>query len=316
MKKSPLLFIAFTWLLMLQLAAQPAPSRGYIKEISFTSENDAFLFKKADAYYTNGFFIKKTQVKNKNNKKQLPFFELGQLIFTPLNKKTVLESDIDRPFCGYLFLKAGKSIFYEDGGMLEYDFSAGVIGPASFGEEVQDSYHKLLKYARFSGWQYQISNAVGMDAHTSYAKTVIDENNWFRLVPIGEALVGTTFLEGRLGAYACLGRLTTNKNSALWNARLQTNAEKPTNKSECFFYWYPQWVYQAYNATVQGGMFAQNGSAVLGKVNPWLFQQAWGLCFAKSRFTTKLAIIYQTREAVSQIKDQRFGSIQVSYRMH
>ena len=311
----------YCWITCLLLGFLPAKAqekqdRVYQKEFSFTTENDAFLLNKADAYYTNGFFCKIASAGEKNGKKTVRLYELGQLIYTPLSRKTNSKLDIDRPFCGYLYLKFGQITFNNSGAILQYDASVGAIGPASYGEDVQNTYHKMLGYSRFTGWSYQIQNALGLDFHLSYAKTVFDNKNQFRLIPIGELRAGTIFTNVSLGMYTCLGQLTNNSNSALWNARVQSTKEQVAKKSELFLFWYPQIICQAYNATVEGGLFYNGNAAALGVTNTWLFQQTWGACMAKGRWTTKLGIVYQSREAKAQLKVQRYGSIQLAYRMH
>jgi hypothetical protein len=143
-----------------------------------------------------------------------------------------------------------------------------------------------------------------------------ESKNYFRLIPIGEAQAGTTFTNMRLGMYTCLGQLTNNRHSALWSARVQSTKEQASKQSEFFLYWYPQVIFQAYNATIAGGLFYSGTSAALGNTNSWMFQQTWGAIMAKGRWTAKLGIIYQTREAKAQLKAQRYGSVQIGYRIH
>jgi hypothetical protein len=43
----------------------------FSREFSFTTENDAYLFRKNDAYYTNGFFFALKTAKEKKGKKRV-----------------------------------------------------------------------------------------------------------------------------------------------------------------------------------------------------------------------------------------------------
>ena len=88
---------------------QTEKSSAFAREFSFTTENDAYLFKQNDAYYTNGFFFALKTAKEKKGKKQVNAWELGQMIYTPLIRKTAGPADIDRPYCGYLFLKFSET---------------------------------------------------------------------------------------------------------------------------------------------------------------------------------------------------------------
>ena len=303
-------------MLLWAVQAQQKKLECFTKEWSFTNDNDAYLFQEKDAYYTNGFFLKLTTAGKEEGNKITRSYEIGQMIYTPLLRKTTGPSDIDRPYCGYLFLKYHQSQFLKNDGLLQLTASLGMLGSASYGEDVQNGYHTLLKYARFGGWQYQVQNAVGIDIGIEYARTVIEDSLWIKLVPVAQMNLGTTFTNAKLGAYLCIGRFEKNNNSALWNARVQNKATYIRRKYELFVYWYPQCIFQGYNATVEGGLFSKGSGAVLGKTAPWMFQQNLGVCYAQGRWTTKLELVYQSREAVAQINTHQYGSMELGYRFH
>ncbi len=298
------------------LKAQIKPMATYDKELSFTTENDAFLLGKGDAYYTNGFFLQYTQAAERKGKKLIYAFEVGQAIYTPLIRLTTKPADIDRPYAGYLFAKYNRSSFAKNSGVLQYGATLGIVGPSSFGRDVQDWYHTMLGYGRFRGWGYQVQDAVGVDLHISYARTLVQDSSWIKLVPVGEARLGSNFTNATIGIMTCIGRFADNAHSVGWNARVQQKGETQINKTELFVYWYPQVIVQGYNATVEGGLFDKGDTAaVLGTTKRRMFQQSFGAYFAKGRWTTRVAIVYQTREAVAQKNPQRYGSIQVGYRI-
>jgi lipid A 3-O-deacylase len=290
-------------------------TRHFASEFSFTTENDAYLFRQHDAYYTNGFFFAlKTAKERGGGKKVIKTWELGQMIYTPLIRKTQNPADIDRPYCGYLFLKFSETKFPSNNTVFQYSGGLGEVGTASFGESVQNSYHKLLGYGRFTGWQYQVQNALGVDLGVTYAYTLFQDSSWIKLMPVVRANLGMNFTNARLGSYLCVGNFENNANSALWNARVQATHASTRRNHELFLYWHPEIVFQGYNATVQGGMLSKGSGAVLKGIEPVMFQQSWGICYAEGRWTTQLSLIFQTREASSQKDPQRYGSMQVSYR--
>ena len=297
--------------------SQTGKTGSFAREFSFTTENDAYLFQRKDAYYTNGFFFALRKAKEKKGKKVLEAFELGQKIYTPLTRKIVEPSEIDRPYCGYLFVQFSHTSFITNRSVLQYTASIGQVGTASFGEDVQNSYHKLLGYSRFNGWIYQVQDATALDLGISYAHTVYEDSSWIKLMPVVQANLGATFANASLGTYLCLGSFEGNRNSALWNARAQTKATATRKKQELFLYWYPQMTFQGYNATVEGGLFNKgNGGAALRQTERWMFQQSWGICYAAGRWTTKAALVYQSKETVTQTRPQQYGSVLVSYCMH
>lgn len=294
----------------------PRKVRAFFRsELTFATDNDAFLLQKHDAFYSNGFFLKLAKAGEKKGNKHIRSFELGQMIYTPLSRKTESIADIDRPYCGYLFLKYNQAQFLPKKSILQYSAALGVVGPASAGEGMQNSYHKLLRYARFTGWEYQVRNALGIDLGITYARTIWEDSSWIKLVPVGQLNLGTTFTNARLGMYTSLGIFEKNSSSALWNARIQTQSVETRKKYELFMYWYPQIIFQGYNATVEGGLFNKGPDAILGQTEPWMLQQNLGLCYAEGRWTTRLELVYQTKEARTQKGPHRYGSIQLSYRM-
>ena len=239
------------------------------------------------------------------------------MIFTPLIRKIVLPTEIDRPYCGYLSFQFNQTQFIKNRSVWQYRAGLGELGKASYGESVQNSYHKLLGYSQFNGWQYQVEDAFGVDLGVSYARTVYEDSSWLKIMPVAEANLGLTFTNAKLGSYFCLGSFEKNSNSALWNARVQTKSAYSSQKPELFFYWYPQWILQGYNATVQGGLLAKGiGSAMLRDPERWMFQQSFGVCYAKERFTANISLVYQSKETVTQTRAQQYGSVRVSYRMH
>lgn len=298
------------------LNAQHSQPDFFSKELYFTNENDAYLFQKKDANYSNGFFIKYIRAGEKKGNKITRSFELAQMIYTPQIRKTKDITDIDRPYCGYLFMKYGQSSFLRNEQVLQYSASLGIVGPASFGEEVQNAYHTLLNYATFTGWKYQVQNSVGIDLGVTYAKTVLHPTSWLKWIPSAQLNLGTLFTNAKLGSYFCVGRFENNNNSALWNARVQSKEVTLKRNHEFFVYWFPQIILQAYNATVEGGMINKYTGIELGETTPFMFQEEIGVCFAQDRWTTKIVWVYQTREAVAQKTTQQYVSLQVGYRIH
>lgn len=298
------------------LAQEKAGSEGLAHEISFTTENDAFLFRKHDAYYTNGIFLRFSSSTDRNQKKILRSYELGQMIYTPLIRKTLSKADIDRPYCGFLFARYSRASFSAGDAMFQYSGTLGVVGDISLGEDLQNSYHKLLGYGRFTGWQYQVQNSVGFDMGMTYAKTIWKNAGWIKLVPQVQASLGTNYTNAKLGMNLVLGAFEDNRNSALWNARINSKESEFKRKSEFFMYWYPELILQGYNATIQGGLFSKGSSdEVLAEPERIMWQQTIGLCYAQGRWTAKFGWTFQDREANSQKTTQQYGSFMLAYRM-
>lgn len=307
----------FGLLLSLATGAVAQETGAYAKEFSFTTDNDAYLFRKNDAYYTNGFFFALRKAGTRNGKKTIRTWELAQKIYTPLIRKTTGPADIDRPYCGYLYLDYSQTFFSTSkDDVLRFHASLGVVGPGSLGEDVQNGYHSLLDYSRFTGWQYQVQNAVGMDVGISYARTLLQDSNWIKLVPMATANLGMLNTNATIGTMLCLGAFERNANSALWNARTQSSPTSTRRKYEFYGFWQPELLVQGYNATVQGGLFGKGSGAVLGVPETWVWQYRAGLAYAEDRWTVQLAFIHQSRETTTQKRAQQYASALLSYRFH
>ncbi len=310
------LYINGFLLLATTLKAQEKSAPVFGKEFSFTTENDAYLLQKKDAYYTNGVFFSLLKADQKKANKRIRNYQLGQMIFTPLSKRAG-PNEVDRPYCGLLFLKYSETRFQKNDSWIQFKVAPSMLGPASWGEGLQNSYHKLFGYSRFNGWQYQVQNAFGIDLGAAYAQTVLEDSSWLKLVPQATVNLGTTYTNASVGFYMVIGSFEKNSHSVLWNAGTSAVSENRRRKSELFVYWYPQIIYQAYNGTVQGGLLNKgDDGAVLRTSEKWMFQQSIGLCYGARKWSARVAWIYQTKEAVTQLSDQQYLSITTSFRLH
>lgn len=296
--------------------AQTRSTHAHGREFTLVTENDAYLLQKKDAYYTNGFSFNIRTASEKKGKRVINAYELGQKIYTPLIRKTTGPKDIDRPYCGYLYLQFSQTRFPGHDAVLQYQTTLAQVGQASLGEDLQNSYHKMLGYARFTGWQYQVQNALGMDAGIRYAQTLLQDSSLFKFVPVAELSLGMNYTYAGIGTYFCLGAFEKNQQTALWNTRLQQGGLRTDRKFELFAFWYPQVLLQGYNVTVQGGLISKGQGAVLADPQPLLFLQRIGLCFARGRVTTQLALVIQSKETTTQTQEHQYGSVQLSYRFH
>ncbi|MBC7651164.1 MAG: lipid A deacylase LpxR family protein [Deinococcales bacterium] len=306
----------FSMLLLVITCACYGQKTTYSKQLSFKTDNDAYLLQKKDGYYTNGLFVTLSTASEKNNHKIITSYELGQMIFTPRNVNFLRDGGIDRPFCGYLYLLYNKAVFLPKQQIIEWAASIGTVGANSLGENVQETIHKLFKYKKFVGWDTQISNEVGLNTTLKYAKALSTINTpLLKIIPQSELTLGTTFTNAKIGGYICFGLMREASNSSLFNASISKNTMAKT-KAECFIYWHPQLIYQLYNATVQGGLFTDNGHDVTAPVFATMYMQTFGLRVASGRIASKLEVAYQTQEARTQQQSQRYASISIGYQFH
>lgn len=286
----------------------------YSKEFSVQTDNDVYLLNSKDGYYTNGIFLEYSIASEKNRQKKIDRFVLGQTMFTTGDKKAVWrnEESIDRPYCGYLFAKYIQEKFIDNETIFGWNFSLGVTGKWSLAQQLQDSYHKIIHVKTYPYWETQITNSFGFNAGVNYTKTLAS-SSIAKMVAVAEANAGMHYTNIKAAAYFCLGAFEKNNSSALLNARANATANNSKRKYELFFYFHPILIAQGYNATTQGTLFYKTNNAVTCKPQTFMYQHTWGIAYAASRVTGKLEATYQTKEASTQNRQQRYASIHFAY---
>ncbi|HEY0677101.1 MAG TPA: lipid A deacylase LpxR family protein [Chitinophagaceae bacterium] len=303
------------------LFAQRAPGH-YSKEISFTTENDNYLLQKRDGYYTNGFYFSFQHlagIKKRSAGKVIMRYELGQMIFNPYKYSITDPEQMDRPFAGYLFVKASRSGFFSNEANLQYGLSAGILGKPSGAEQTQRVYHDLINIYKVEGWDYQLKDEFGLNIHAQYTHPVTGElrrGSGLDLNAIVKASAGNTFTNGVAGLLLRIGLLEKPSQSVAWSSRLHREQAGYFRKSEFFIFYQPEVMLQVYNATLQGGLFRSDKGPVRAELQPWLYQHRMGLMFAQDRCSIIFAVVHRTREARGMRRKENYGSVQLAYRFY
>lgn len=311
LKKSLLLLV----LVPLSVMAQKKPA-----EMGIVFDNDLYVSTVNDKYYTNGFeFFYRYLANNENEKvsKKIVEFRLGQYIYNP---QTIRAADInknDRPFAGYLFGEAGLNTFYQNESVLKVNGQLGYVGPNAFGEEMQRGFHDLFGYRNVYGWEYQIKNALAVQATIFYSVKLFPKKESYVDVQLqAEASVGTIFNSLTVGPVArfSLKKLLPVYDSNLYDGSLRAD-KNYREESEFYFYASPKINYQAYDATIQGSMFNDN-SPVTFPLEPFRFNAEAGLKYRKNQWNLSYSFLWRGREAKNRVIEGYFyGSIGLGYLM-
>ena len=283
------------------------------QQIGFTTENDAYLLKLNDAYYSNGIFLHLAYADESKKKiKRVHRFELGQQIFTPFKRTTRTPADIDRPYAGYTYIQYTRSWFNNETSVLQVNGTLGIIGPSSGGEALQNTYHRWLQYAPFLGWRYQISNQLVLNTGAVYAYTLLATNK-FKWMGWGAAQLGTAFINAAVGTKMLYGLFNSNQSSQLWNAAVK---KKGMPNKEFYIYWNPKITAQGYNATISGGSKTAADSAVTLHPKTLVFQNTIGLAYSEGRWAAQIELVHQSRETTIQLNRHRYIGLQLQYRIN
>jgi hypothetical protein len=94
---------------------------------------------------------------------------LGQNIYTPEDTQSTAYQPDDRPYAAWLYLGVAFHVYHppaEVGGTVRLDvfeITAGVVGPAALGREVQNGFHRFIDVETAKGWDHQIHNEPGLN---------------------------------------------------------------------------------------------------------------------------------------------------------
>jgi hypothetical protein len=304
--------------LIFVFASQLLFAQAKTAEIGIISDNDLYTSSKNDMYYTNGLmlfyrFLYKDSKDEIN--KSIAEFRLGQYIYNPRFINADVKEKIDRPYAGYLFVEAGKGVFYKNESVLKTNLQLGFIGPNSFAEQVQKGLHQLVGYKEVRGWQYQIKNALALQSNVLYSKKLFSQQS-SELVDLhfkSEANLGTIFTSASLGFLSRIGikKLTAVHNSNLYNASVTSNSQQIV--SEFYFYIAPSVCYQLYDATIQGSLFSDNSPQTF-PIIPFRFNGEAGFKYRKNNVNLSYVFVYRGKELYTNTSSGFFyGSIGVSY---
>ncbi len=216
-----------------------------------------------DYYYTNGFafevftpLAKRNPINSilfpfKSNELELNSFSMLQDIFTPRKKFNVEDQlDGDRPFAAYLLLGFKKVTYSQTNRIRTYsEMQIGVLGPAAYGEEVQNGIHNNLPTsAPVVGWENQISNSLMINYSASLEKQFY-YNNWFEFSGISTAKLGLPFTTVNVGVQSRIG---------LINLLPKDFEFLSSQKWQLFLTLSISGSLVGYNATLQGGLFTES----------------------------------------------------------
>ncbi|SMO68523.1 lipid A deacylase LpxR family protein [Solitalea koreensis] len=290
-------------------------------QISTKVDNDVFTLSRVDRYYTNGLFAAyQTALKHNSVKIEKTLFsaEIGQEIFTAYSVRNKDPQKIDRPFAGYLFVKAATSFLYKREQKLSIAINLGVIGPTSGAESFQKNYHALFGFAKPNGWQYQISNMPVINASGSYSFPLLkspSEKRSFDLTADTYANLGTAFNGAGAGLMIRLGAIEKLFQSESYNARISNKVTSDfARKFELFFYTKPMINYVLYNASIEGSLFnTSKGLEIRENIVPWVYSQEFGITYAHHKLGINLHYNYNTHES-EKAKHHLYGSIGINYR--
>jgi len=198
----------------------------------------------------------------------------------------------DRPFAACLFLKTFSMV--NDASKRERissALSAGVIGPAAGGQEMQEAIHRWINAEQPQGWQNQIQNDLILNYQVECERGLFASNNYFSFSGKAGARAGTFSTKAYAGAILMAGYFDDP----------YANFSKQKLNSQVYWYAEPLVNVIGYDATLQGGMLNKSSPYTISSadINRFVFQGNTGVVIKISTWQFEYFQSYLTQEFVT-----------------
>lgn len=298
-----------------------AQEKVFSNELMVLTENDNYDFGGTDRYYSNGLLLQYNTLSKKTprNKfiKRIHNWEAGIKIYNPFRNNrslAVVTELMDRPYAGWTYFSYGKTQIAKSGNVLQYQITAGLMGPASQAQQVQEAWHRMWGIYRLYGWEFQVNNAVGVNLNAAYFPQIHASHSLrFRMHGILQGAVGNTFTHAVVSMLFQTGKLQPAHQSAWWSAALGKK-EKGATKHESIFFTEPSIILQAYNATIQGGMFVSDKGKFITPIRALVGQLRTGMLLSGNRTSFRWYYTFRTKEGARMRRGEAWGSFGLSHR--
>lgn len=281
------------------VANQKFPTMITLSRESFLRINfDNDILDYTDRFFTNGIridLISPGLQMNPLGKLMVPYWGSGtnfygltlvQNMYTPSTTKTGGILYGDRPYAAYLYLGSFK-ITNDPAHRFRQttELDIGIIGPNSYGEWVQRSFHNSVPSNNEPlGWEFQVQNDLVLNYAITYEKGIFSGKNYdFNLISIGKVgTLYTNFSGGFLFRTGWLNPYFAN----LGIARKSTLAEQGLRKFQLIFFLKGAGKLVGYDATLEGGLFNQTSAYTLppDEISRIVFQGSGGISISAGGF--------------------------------
>ena len=269
-------------------------SRETFLKINF--DNDILNY--TDRFYTNGIrfdFISPAFQQFPLSRLMVPYWKSGtnyygvslvQNMYTPSTTKVDGVLFGDRPYAAYLYFGTFKitndpiNKFRQTS-----ELDLGVIGPYSFGEYIQKSFHNEVPTNTVPlGWEYQIKNDLVLNYNYSVEKGIYSREN-FDFTINGTGSLGSLYTNIS-GGFLMRTGIQNPYFFNLGQAKRMINKEYGLKNTQVIFFITSRGKLVGYDATLQGGLF--NRSSVYNidnqDISRFIYQGSAGLTFVYGGF--------------------------------
>jgi hypothetical protein len=251
------------------------------RSIRINFDND--ILDNTDRYYTNGIrfdFISPFLKQSPLSWLMVPYWgqginyygvSIGQNMYTPFTTKVSGIHPGDRPYAAYLFIGSFK-ISNDPGKKFRQtsELDLGVIGPTSYGDFVQKSFHNSVPTNNEPlGWEYQIQDDLVLNYNLTYEKGIAS-NQRMELNLNGVGALGTLYTHMGGGFQFRAGLMNPYFDSFGYSSQ-KVNKTKGYSKFQAFVFVTSLGKLVGYDATLEGGMFNKSSIYTLKRRELSLF---------------------------------------------
>ena len=331
MRRLPALLALAAPLACIQAArAQTTPLNDPGSIVTLQIENDAFSVPGTDRYYTSGErlgyvtptgavpgFIAGFGHAVFGAGSQRMEIDVQQEIFTPVDTQAYNPNPDDRPYAGHLAL---------DGFLIQDTAStrslagitAGVIGPDSLGQSVQNGFHSIIGDTTSRGWRYQLKNEPTLDftggrIWRADLASFGDSGIGVQALPQVTAQLGTTEIYAQAGAIVRIGSgLDSDFGPAVMQPAMSgTDAYTPTQPFVWYIFGGALGRIVAHDELVQGNDFRSSRGVALTPAQGDLEVGGAIILFGLRVTATE---IFETAEFHHEAPAFQYGSVAISAR--
>ena len=225
-------------------------------------DNDFFTL--TDRYYSSGLSLTYTHLLKHgllNGGNEQLTFSIGQEVHTPSDIQTTEITEQDRPYVGFLSLKAGWSYVKKNHGV-DASILAGLAGNASGAGGFQRWYHNIFVISDPPVWVGEMENSLHANIYTSYRREWQLAPNPFSITLVAQPALafGTKDIYAHTDLIAYFGRKNPLASSMAYHRIGST-------QREIFFSLRAGYRYVGHNALLEGNFLGDTSSVLLVPAN-------------------------------------------------
>lgn len=278
--------------------------------LSLQTDNDSYLMTGQDQYYTNGLVITFDKPLQQNSGRgDLLRLELGHQLFNGSEVHDRNDYNWDRPSTGRFFLNSQFQRIYTNEWLWTVKAEVGVVGGAGQGKQIQHFIHRLFNMYEVESWESDLRSSVGVDIEGAVMKKLWrNQTDHFEISGSAVGRGGMNFSHFSGQVYFRVGKLTPYRQS-----HFTGNGGFFSDEREYYFFYTPGYMYQFYDATIEGALFARRKDERYHISSHVLTQQV-GFAYSKGRFSIDASFLFNTREGEEMLGNHQYGRIKTGFR--